>query len=146
MREGYDVGLLNDGFQELIKRLSLDFLFIDTHPGLNEETLLSITISDILLLIMRPDRQDFQGTAVTVDIARRLEVPKMLLMVNKALSSFDFAALKADVQKTYGAPVAAILPLTEEMIQLGSAGIFCLHYPNHPLTRIYADIANLLVD
>ena len=100
LREGYDVGLLNDGFQGLIQQLNLDFLFIDTHPGLNEETLLSITISDVLLLIMRPDRQDFQGTAVTVDIARRLEVPKMLLLVNKALSSFDFAALKAEVEET----------------------------------------------
>ncbi|HEY9889003.1 MAG TPA: MinD/ParA family protein, partial [Candidatus Obscuribacterales bacterium] len=126
LREGYDVGLLNDGFQGLIKQLNLDYLFIDTHPGLNEETLLSITISDVLLLIMRPDRQDFQGTAVTVDIARRLEVPKMLLIVNKALSSFDFPALKAQVEETYGAPVAAILPLTEEMIQLGSSDIFSL--------------------
>ena len=45
----------------------IDYLLIDTHPGLNEETLLSITISDVLLLILRPDRQDFQGTAVTVE-------------------------------------------------------------------------------
>ncbi|MEM9502465.1 MAG: MinD/ParA family protein, partial [Cyanobacteria bacterium P01_E01_bin.43] len=119
---------------------------IDTHPGLNEETLLSITISDVLLLIMRPDRQDFQGTAVTVDIARRLEVPKMLLMVNKALSSFDFAALKSEVEATYGVPVASILPLTEEMIQLGSSDIFSLRFPDHPLTQIYAHIANLLLD
>ena len=39
LREGYDVGLLNDGFHRLIKDLSLDALLIDTHPGLNEETL-----------------------------------------------------------------------------------------------------------
>jgi MinD-like ATPase involved in chromosome partitioning or flagellar assembly len=145
LREGYDVGLLNDGFQGLIQQLNLDFLFIDTHPGLNEETLLSITISDVLLLIMRPDRQDFQGTAVTVDIARRLEVPKMLLIVNKALASFDFDALKTQVESTYGAPVAAILPLTEEMIQLGSSDIFSLRFPDHPLTKIYASIADLLL-
>ncbi|MBE7380515.1 MAG: MinD/ParA family protein [Leptolyngbya sp. SIO1E4] len=145
LREGYDVGLLNDGFQDLIQQLNLDFLFIDTHPGLNEETLLSITISDVLLLIMRPDRQDFQGTAVTVDIARRLEVPKMLMMVNKALSSFDFDALKSEVQTTYGAPVAAILPLTEEMIQLGSSDIFCLRFPDHSLSQIYASVAGLLM-
>jgi MinD-like ATPase involved in chromosome partitioning or flagellar assembly len=146
LREGYDVGLLNDGFQGLIQQLNLDYLFIDTHPGLNEETLLSITISDVLLLIMRPDRQDFQGTAVTIDIARRLEVPKMLLLVNKALSSFDFPALKAEVEETYGAPVAAILPLTEDMIQLGSSDIFILRFPDHPLTQIYTDMANLIVD
>ncbi|MDA0267705.1 MAG: MinD/ParA family protein [Cyanobacteria bacterium] len=146
LREGYDVGLLNDGFQELIHRLDLDYLFIDTHPGLNEETLLSITISDILLLIMRPDRQDFQGTAVTVDIARRLEVPKMLIMVNKALSSFDFPALKTEVESTYGATVAAILPLTEEMIQLGSSDIFSIRFPDHPLTHILETVAAALMD
>jgi septum site-determining protein MinD len=33
LREGYDVGLLTDGFQELIDVLDLDYLFIDTHPG-----------------------------------------------------------------------------------------------------------------
>lgn len=146
LREGYDVGLLNDGFQGLIQQLNLDYLFIDTHPGLNEETLLSITISDVLLLIMRPDRQDFQGTAVTVDIARRLEVPKMLMVVNKALPSFDFAALKTEVESTYGAPVAAILPLTEEMIQLGSSDIFSLRFPDHPLTQIYAKVAHLVLN
>lgn len=144
LREGYDVGLLNDGFQALIKQLKLDFLFIDTHPGLNEETLLSITISDTLLLIMRPDRQDFQGTAVTVDIARRLEVPNMMMIVNKALSSFDFPALQQEVEGTYKVPVAAILPLTEEMMQLGSSDIFSLRFPRHPLTRIYADLAQRL--
>src|SRR5262245_48734242 len=35
LREGYDVALLGDGFQALIDRLRLDYLFIDTHPGLN---------------------------------------------------------------------------------------------------------------
>src|SRR6187551_2554743 len=48
LREGYDVGLLNDGFRDVIDRLKLDYLLIDTHPGLNEETLLSIAISNAL--------------------------------------------------------------------------------------------------
>lgn len=56
--------------------LKLDYLFIDTHPDLNEETLISIGISNVLLVILRPDSQDFQGTAVTVDVARKLEYPK----------------------------------------------------------------------
>lgn len=61
LREGYDVVRLNDGFQELIRSLNLDYLFIDTHPGLNEETLLSIGISNVLVVLLRPDSQDFQG-------------------------------------------------------------------------------------
>ena len=69
LREGYDVSLLNDGFHNLIDRLGLDYLFIDTHPGLNEETLLSIAISDVLVLILRPDRRrpaTVQGSLIVV--------------------------------------------------------------------------------
>ena len=135
LREGYDVGRLNDGFQELTRSLGLDYLMIDTHPGLNEETLLSIAISDVLVVILRPDRQDFQGTAVTVDVARKLDVPKTLLVVNKALPAFDFNVLREQVETTYDAPVAGIVPLSEEMVQLASSGIFCLRYPNHPFTQ-----------
>ncbi len=76
LREGYNVALLNNGFKKLVSSLELDYLFIDTHPGINEETLLSVTISNILLIILRPDRQDFQGTALTVDVARKLKVAK----------------------------------------------------------------------
>jgi septum site-determining protein MinD len=135
LREGYDVGLLNDGFHDLVDNLNLDYLFIDTHPGLNEETLLSIAISDILILILRPDRQDFQGTAVTVEVARRLGVPEMLLLINKALPSLDFPALRQQVAATYNAPVAGIFPESEEMLELASGGVFCLHHPDHPFTE-----------
>ena len=103
LREGYDVSLLNDGFNDLSRALNLDYLFIDTHPGLNEETLLSIAISDVLVLLLRPDQQDYQGTAVTVEVARNLEVPLMLLVVNKVLESFDRDALKEQVERAYGA-------------------------------------------
>src|SRR5262245_20723244 len=70
LREGYDDVRLTEGFQALVERLHLDHLIIDTHPGLIEETLLSMAISDALVLILRPDRQDFQGTAVTAEIAK----------------------------------------------------------------------------
>jgi MinD-like ATPase involved in chromosome partitioning or flagellar assembly len=146
LREGYDVSLLNDGFRELIGRLKLDYLFIDTHPGLNEETLLSIAISDVLLIILRPDQQDYQGTAVTVDVARKLDVPRRLLVVNKVLPSFDFAEVKRTVEDTYGCQVAGVLPLSEDVVRLASAGIFCLRYPDHPFTQGLKAIAHRITE
>ena len=132
LREGYDVGTLNDGFRDLAKELELDYLLIDTHPGLNEETLLSITISDVLLLILRPDRQDFQGTAVTVDVARKLGVPTLYLIVNKVPSGVDLDDLRSQMTAAYAAETAAILPLSEEVVQNASAGLFSLTTPDHP--------------
>ncbi len=139
--EGYNVSLLNSGFRRLIEELELDYLFIDTHPGLSRETLLSIAISDQLIVILRPDRQDFQGTAVTVDVARQLKVRNMMLVINKTPINMDFWALQQKVEKTYKIPVAGVLPLSEDMVQLGSCGVFCLQYPNHPLTGILKQIA-----
>lgn len=130
LREGYDVGTLNDGFRSLAKELQLDYLFIDTHPGLNEETLLSITISDILLLILRPDRQDFQGTAVTVDVARKLNVPNLYLVVNKVPTGVDMEDLRAQMDAVYHAETAALLPLSEAVVQNASGTLFSLTHPD----------------
>jgi len=135
LREGYDVGLLNDGFRDIVRELGLDYLLIDTHPGLNEETLLSLAISDALVVIMRPDQQDYQGTAVTIDVARKLDVPKMMILVNKTPSVLDFDDVRDRVEQTYNASVAAVLPHSDEMMILASSGIFSLQYPDHPVTQ-----------
>ncbi len=132
---GYDVNLLKEGCQQLIRELPLDYLFIDTHPGLNEETLLSIAIADILLIILRPDYQDYQGTAVTVEVSRHLEVPRMYLIVNKAPACFTREALVAKVTTTYGCEVVGVLPHAEEMMTLASSGIFAVRYPDHSISR-----------
>ncbi len=145
LREGYDVGLLNDGFHDLVKELRLDVLIIDTHPGLNEETLLSIAVSDALAIILRPDQQDYQGTAVTVEVARKLDVPHMVLVVNKVPAVFDPAEVKARVEQTYNCEVAAVLPHSEEMMVLASAGIFALRYPDHPIAAGLKQLAARLV-
>jgi septum site-determining protein MinD len=146
LREGYDVGILNDGFRQLVQQLNLDFLFIDTHPGVNEETLLSIALSDTLILILRPDYQDFQGTAVTVELARRLDVAKMFLIVNKIPPALDRSSLRKQVEEAYGADVVGMLPLNSEMARLGSRSIFANTYPDHPFTQELRAVANRILE
>jgi MinD-like ATPase involved in chromosome partitioning or flagellar assembly len=142
LQEGYNVSVLNQGFHSLMTTLSLDYLFIDTHPGLNEETLLSIAISHGLLIIMRPDQQDFQGTAVTVDIARQLEVPEMRLVINKALSRYDPAQIKAEMEANYGVSVAGVLQLSEDVASNASNNIFSMLYPDHPWSKVIRQITD----
>jgi len=124
----------------------LDALLIDTHPGLNEETLLSIAISDALAIIMRPDQQDYQGTGVTVEVARKLEVPRLLIVVNKVPPVWDENEVRARVERTYHADVGAILFHSDEMMTLASSGIFSISYPNHPMTRSLQQLATRLIE
>lgn len=145
LREGYDVNLLNDGFASLIDGLNLDVLMIDTHPGLNEETLLSIAISDALVIIMRPDQQDYQGTGVTVEVGRKLGVPRMLLVVNRVPPAFDPAEVQARVEQIYKCEVAAVMHHSDELMTLASAGVFVPRFPDHPITDAYRRLAARLI-
>ena len=146
LKEGYDVARLNDGFQRLVADLELDYLFIDTPPGVNDETLLSIAISDKLILVMRPDSQDFQGTAVTAELARRLDIPEMLIVINKVPPNMDTVTLRERVEKSYGAEVAAMFPMNYEIVRLASSGIFVNRFPDHPMTLALQQGARRVMD
>jgi len=145
LREGYDAQRLTRGLRQVVVELNLDVLLIDTHPGLNEETLLSLVISNTLLLVMRPDQQDYEGTGITLQVARELRVPSIILLVNKTPPVLELRAVKTKVQETYQVPVAAVLPHSDEMMNLASAGLFVTRYPDHPLTSLYKEVAAQLL-
>jgi MinD-like ATPase involved in chromosome partitioning or flagellar assembly len=137
VRDGYDVNKLADGVRRLIQELELDIVILDTHPGLGEETLLSIALSDVLIILLRPDQQDFEGTMVTVTIARKLQVPKMLLVINKLSPLHDAAAIREMAQDTYQATVGAVMVHSDEMLTHSSNGPFVESFPDHELSTAY---------
>jgi MinD-like ATPase involved in chromosome partitioning or flagellar assembly len=145
LKEGVDFNKLNEGLQTTITEFNLDYLFIDTHPGLNEETLLSIATSDILIIILRPDNQDLQGTSVTIDIARSLDVPNLLLMVNKALPKYNPAELKKDIEAQFNAQVAGVLPLSFDLAENASSDLFSLRFPDHDWSKGLRGVAEAIL-
>jgi MinD-like ATPase involved in chromosome partitioning or flagellar assembly len=145
LREGYNARKLTQGMSDLVDALGLDVLLIDTHPGLNEETLLSIVISDGLAIVMRPDKQDYEGTGITVKVARELKVPNLMLVVNKAPLILEPEAIRIKVEQTYGCEVAAVLPHSDDLMNLASEDIFVWRYPNHPISALYRQVATKLI-
>lgn len=145
LHEGYDVGILSEGLRAVSDTLELDLLLIDTHPGINEETLLSIALSDVLIVVLRPDEQDYEGTAVTVNVARRLQVPRMFLLVNKFPPGYDAAAAEEQLAETYQTEVAAVIPHDDDMMKLASRGVFSMQYPDHKITALYQQVVQKLL-
>lgn len=145
LREGCDARRLTSGFRRLITELDLDVLLIDTHPGLNEETLLSIAVSHTLLIVMRPDQQDYEGTGVTVEVAGALGVPRMMLVVNKAPADFDPGTVQTQVAATFNCEVVAVIPHADQVMALASAGIFAFRYPDHPVAAQLRHVADSLM-
>jgi MinD-like ATPase involved in chromosome partitioning or flagellar assembly len=142
---GYDVGLLVDGYERLIEDLNLDVLLIDTHPGLNNETLMSVSVSDAEAIILRPDYQDYQGTAVILDISRKLGVPNLVLVPNKIPKSLPLGDLRQEIQQRYKCPVGATLPHSDTMMALGSQRVFVLAYPDHFIANQIKQLAQHLI-
>ncbi len=145
LKEGYDVAALAEAFNKIQKHLNLDYLVIDTHPGINEETLLSIAMSDTLLIVMRPDEQDFQGTSVTIDIARKLNVKNIRIIVNMVAPSYSKSQVKNAVIKAFDCTVAEVMPHTYKLTELASNGLLCKLFPNEEWSNKINNIANSLI-
>ena len=141
MRGGYYVNLIGDATYGLMRSLDLDVLLLDTYAGLNEETQLAIALSDTLLIILRPDQQDYHGTSIIVEIGRRLGVPELLLVVNEVPSRLETHALKGEVERVYKCKVSAVFRHLQELMVLASSGIFALEYPHHPYTATFKHLA-----
>jgi MinD-like ATPase involved in chromosome partitioning or flagellar assembly len=49
------------------------------------------------------------------------------------------------VEETYGAPVAGIFPLSEDIVRLASEGVFCAKYPSHPVSQEFRKVAHQII-
>lgn len=147
LREGYEVEKLNDAMFSLADELKLDVVLVDTHPGINEETLLTTAIADSLMMVMRPDTQDYLGTAVAIEVAERLDAADIRLIVNKLPDHFDASLVRERVSSSYDVSLGALLPLSEDLLTLASSGLAVLEYPTHPWSEgVRALSASLTAD
>lgn len=146
LREGYQVEKLNDAIFALADALNLDYVIVDTHPGINEETLLSAAIADYLVMVMRPDSQDYLGTAVAIEVAQRLDVANIQLVMNKLPSQFSRDEVRLRMQESYEVSIGSILPLSEDLLTLASGGLAVLEFPNHTWSTAVRELAQALLE
>lgn len=144
-RDGYDPDQLADGLIALSERLQLDAVLFDLDFGIDISTMSLIALADALLVLMRHDKREYQGTGVILELARQLDVPEMFILMNEVPPSFDSAAFEAHVAELYRCPVAGILPYADEMAALERNAIFALRYPEHPNAQVMRAALRLLL-
>lgn len=144
LRTTMNIERYTKGLRILEKELALDILLVDSGAGLNENTLTSIAVSSTLILVLRPDPQDFQGTAVIVDVARKMLVPVIHLVLNDSSEALNVEEVSQQLEETYHCGGGFVLSHSEELLALASSQPFVLAYPEHPLTtRIKELVQNL---
>ncbi|MFH8386540.1 MinD/ParA family protein [Kitasatospora sp. NPDC018058] len=143
--QGYDVGLLREGFDRLIEELRLDVLLLDTHAGINNETVTAVASADTLAVVTRSCRLDLLGAGETVEFAAQLGCPRRVLLVNMVPPGVSQELAGQRAGAAYGTPVEAALPYAPELAMAAGAQLFVDAYPDHPLVERFRKIIPSLV-
>ncbi len=68
------------------------------------------------------------------------------LVINKVPDTVDAEDLRAQMDVAYGAPTAAVLPLSTQVVINASGALFSLTHPDHPWSQGIRGIAERLQD
>ncbi len=146
LRTGFEIESFSGAIERLQKSLRLDYLLIDTHPGIENDTLLAMGVCEDLIIVSRIDQQDVFGTAVVAEVARNLEKPTHLVMnmIPHSLKESQASKLAQKMASNFNIRVLGWLPFSDDVIESLSKSIFVLKFPNHLITSRFHLIAEKL--
>lgn len=121
LRQTYNLDKLYEAIQQMNDTYQLDFILLDTPAGLSRDTLHTMALSNMMLVVLHPDQQDFQGTSVLVEVGRNLGTTRLLLVLNESPASLDPIQARQELERSYRCPAAEPLPHSEELMELASS-------------------------
>jgi len=145
LKEGYNDTIFREITSELEKLYNVDLVIFDTHPGLTEDTLVSVLSSDVSILLTRMDRQDITGTYIVSQVLRKFGKVSYAVLNMVPPRFVSVPELASEVSKLIGVPVIATIPFYNEVLEHRSHGVFVLKHPRHPFTNRIIKLSELFV-
>jgi len=132
--------------ETLLKDQNFDYLVFDTSPGLQYSSINAIVAADFVVVATTGDRSDVEGTKRMLQELYSLFEKKTGLVLNKVLdSNFTATAKKSEmssrVKTIYHVPMLGIVPCFCEILRAEGNLIFVEDKPDHPFTKIVAEMA-----
>lgn len=146
IREGYNEGFFRHIAKNLKEIYDVEYVIFDTHPGLNEDTLLAVMSSDVSLLLSRMDKQDLYGSYITTQILKKFGRISYVILNMVPPHLADNVDLQSEVSNIIDATVIGVLPFYEEVLAHRSKGVFCIHHPKHPYSSKMLTLAKRLIE
>ena len=142
-REGYDLALLHDTFTAIGKQWNLDYVLVDTHPGLDlHGSLLTAASTDLLYLTLRPDTQDINGTQAIINTLENFRTKPTFVLVNKSPRDREVEQVITGLNISEHLPLVEALSISRDLVHHGSEGLFSLEHPEHPWSQGISRIAD----
>lgn len=136
---------LSQELPAIAARLGLEYLFFDLPSSVADQTLTVIALSDVVAIVLRHDRRDYEASGLMIEMARRLGIPKIYLIVNEVPALFDRDQVVDRIAQAYDCRVVLALPYVEELATMMGSGLFALQYPDHPATAALREAARQLL-
>jgi len=142
--------LLLDAKDLLFEQHSVHFQIFDTSPGFALSSINAIVVSDRLILVLKMDQLDLEGTRQFISgIYNRILGKQPELCLNKVPARFleseqGRRRLVEEVERSLGVKVASVIPCFCGVLESMGRVLFADQYPDHPFTHHIEKLAGHL--
>jgi len=128
----------------LLKDGKFDYLVFDTSPGLQYSSINAIVAADFVVVATTGDRSDVDGTKRMLAELYNLFEKKTGLVLNKVLdpsATSRKTEMANKIKVDYQVPLLGLVPCFCEILRAEGNLIFVQDKPDHPFTKILAEMA-----
>lgn len=143
LSKGYEIGTFREALDLISKMHNLDYMIIDTHPGIEKSTLISMGVCDINIIISRMDSQDIFGTGVMLEVTKVLDKPQILI-ANMIPPGVDREKVKTRLETLFNTKVITAIPFYTEILRALSSEVFVLKNPDHDFSAALQPVIEAL--
>jgi septum site-determining protein MinD len=147
LKAGLEVSLFQDTLQKVGEQCNLEYIIVDTHPGVENDTVLAMGCCDALVLVSRVDQQDLFGTAVMVLLAETFEKPTFLTlnMVPPGVRIKDAVKVGKELATLFKSQFLEAFEFQLDVINNLSRSVFVIDNPDSPFAKKINGAAESLV-
>ncbi|MCS7131735.1 MAG: MinD/ParA family protein [Hadesarchaea archaeon] len=129
----------------LLKKLGIDYIFVDTSPGLSYASINAVAASDLVLVISTWDASDVAGAQGMVGELYGLLEKRAMVLMNKIPEQLIIGDMKARMveqfKKAFKLPVIDLLPCYCDILRAERSTILALEKPEHPFVVALGEVA-----
>jgi chromosome partitioning protein len=141
----------------LFEEHAIDYLFLDTSPGIRYWSINALAVSNMLFLVMKTSDMDIEGTKKMVDdiydVLTRYGKSKYYIILNKVPdiknshgTAWDATKLvwAEELQKDIGTQVVGAVPCFCDIQFSRHEFLFAVTHPEHPFSKKVFDLADAI--
>jgi MinD-like ATPase involved in chromosome partitioning or flagellar assembly len=131
----------------LLNDMELDYLLLDTSPGLQYSSINAIVSADVVLVVSTIDASDIEGTKRMTHELYDLFEKKTGILMNKVPIEYlstpeDLSTVTRQFENMHTLPVLKVIPCFCDVLRAGGKRIFARDEPEHPFTKHVDEIAS----